>query len=144
MVARLESLRSLRLRSGGPDQSWRTLAVGWLDLVFGLAALALTVGLIIDPRYRDFRVAQFLPVALCMLLRQWAASGPPRPVGTPREEWLLVGVFLLGAVWIPVQEGMVNQAAWAWSALLVLLALPWGLSIVQQGRQQGLDVRRAG
>ena len=143
VVARLESLRSLRLRSGGPDQSWRTLAVGWLDLVFGLAALALTVGLIIDPRYRDFRVAQFLPVALCMLVRQWAASGPPRPVGTPREEWLLVGVFLLGAVWIPVQEGMVNQAAWAWSALLVLLALPWGLSIVQQGRQQGLDVRRA-
>ena len=143
VVARLESLRSLRLRPVGPDQSWRALAVGWLDLMFGLAALALTVGLIIDPRYRDFRVAQFLPVALCMLLRQWAASGPPRPVGTPREEWLLVCVFAVGAVWIPVQEGLVNQAAWAWSATLVLLALPWGLSIIQQRLQQSRAVRRA-
>lgn len=137
VVARLESLRSLRFRPVRPDDSWRALAVGWLDLMFGLAALALTVGLIIDPRYRDFRVAQFLPVALCMLVRLWAASGPPRPVGTPREEWLLVGVFALGAVWIPVQEGLVNQAAWAWSALLALLALSWGLSIARQ--RQAVD-----
>jgi len=129
LVARLEALRSLRLKPLD-----RATAVGLLDLVFALAALALTVGLIIDPRYRDFRVAQFLPVALCMLVRLCAASGPPRAVGTPREEWLLAGVFSLGAVWIPVQEGLVNQAAWAWSATLVLLALPWWLSIRLQRR----------
>ncbi len=140
VIARLESLRALRFRPFD-----RALAVGLLDLVFGLAGLALTVGLIIDPRYRDFRVAQFLPVALCMLLRLLATREAPRPVGSPREEWLLVGVFVLGAVWIPVQEGLVNQAAWAWSATLVLLALPWGLSIYRQGQavRQGLDVRRA-
>ncbi|PKN08711.1 MAG: hypothetical protein CVU73_05545 [Deltaproteobacteria bacterium HGW-Deltaproteobacteria-8] len=139
VIARLEALRSLRFRPSGAEDSWRALVVGWLDLVFGLAALALTVGLIIDPRYRDFRVAQFLPVGLCMLLRLWATHEPPRPVGTPREEWLLVGVFVLGAVWIPVQEGLVNQAAWAWSATLLLLALSWGLSIHRQGqaRRQG-------
>jgi len=139
VIVRLESLRSLRFRPSGAEGSWRALVVGWLDLVFGLAALALTVGLIIDPRYRDFRVAQFLPVGLCMLVRLLATREPPRPVGTPREEWLLVGVFLLGAVWIPVQEGLVNQAAWAWSATLLLLALPWGLSIHRQGqaRRQG-------
>ncbi|MDQ7835418.1 MAG: hypothetical protein RDU24_08555 [Humidesulfovibrio sp.] len=134
VIARLEGLRSLRFRPTGPEESWRTLAVGWLDLIFGLAALALTFGLIVDPRYRDFRVAQFLPVALCMLVRFWATREPPRPVGSPREEWLLTGVFVLGAVWIPIQEGWVNQAAWAWSATLLLLALPWGLSIRRQGQ----------
>ncbi|MDO9083166.1 MAG: hypothetical protein Q7U56_07780, partial [Humidesulfovibrio sp.] len=127
VIVRLEALRALRFRPFD-----RALAVGLLDLVFGLAGLALTVGLIIDPRYRDFRVAQFLPVALCMLVRLLATREAPRPVGSPREEWLLVGVFALGAVWIPVQEGLVNQAAWAWSATLVLLALPWGLSISRQ------------
>jgi len=132
VIVRLEALRALRFRPSCPGESWRALAVGWLDLVFGLAGLALTVGLIIDPRYRDFRVAQFLPVALCMLVRLLATREAPRPVGSPREEWLLVGVFALGAVWIPVQEGLVNQAAWAWSATLVLLALPWGLSISRQ------------
>jgi hypothetical protein len=88
-------------------------------------------------------VAQFLPVALCLLGRMLATRAAPRPVGSPREEWLLVGVFALGAVWIPVQEGLVNPAAWAWSATLVLLALPWGLSIYRQGLavRQGLAAR---
>ncbi|MBU1230476.1 MAG: hypothetical protein KKA55_04995 [Proteobacteria bacterium] len=134
VIARLEALRSLRLRPLD-----RALAVGLLDLVFGLAALALTFGLLVDPRYRDFRVAQFLPVALCMTVRLLATREPPRPVGTPREEWLLVGTFVLGAAVIPVKEGLVNQAAWAWGATLLLLALPWGLSLLRLGRA----VRRA-
>jgi exo-beta-1,3-glucanase (GH17 family) len=139
VLARLEALRTLRVWPFRPKDSWRLRAVGLLDLVFGLAALALTFGLLIDPRYRDFRVAQFLPVALCMIVRQLTTRELPRPVGAPREEWLLTGTFALGAVVIPVQEGLVNPAAWAWSAILVLLALPWGMSILRQ-RQA---VRRA-
>ncbi len=131
VIARLEALRSLRLRPG-PEGSWRAQAIAMLDLVFGLAALALTFGLIVDPRYRDFRVAQFLPVALCMTARWLATRELPRPVGTPREEWLLIGTFLVGAAVIPVKEGLVNPAAWAWSATLVLLALPWGISLYRQ------------
>jgi exo-beta-1,3-glucanase (GH17 family) len=134
VIARLESLRSLRFRPSGPDDSWRSTIIGLLDLVFGLAALALTFGLMVDPRYRDFRVAQFLPVALCMLVRLLATREAPRPVGSPREEWLLAGIFVLGALEIPVQEGLVNMAAWAWSATLLLLALPWALSIYRQGQ----------
>ena len=135
VVARLEAMRSWRswgLRPARPEDSRSACAVGLLDLVFGLAALALTFGLMVDPRYRDFRIAQFLPVGLCMLVRLLATREPPRPVGTPREEWLLAGTFVLGAVVIPVQEGLVNKAAWAWSATLLLLALPWGLSIFRQ------------
>ncbi len=131
VIARLEALRSWRLRPAEGD-TWRAQAIALLDLVFGLAALALTFGLVVDPRYRDFRVAQFLPIALCMTARWLATRELPRPVGTPREEWLLVGTFLFGAAVIPVKEGLVNPAAWAWSATLVLLALPWGISLYRQ------------
>lgn len=143
VIARLESLRSLRLRPG-PGGSWRAQAIALLDLVFGLAALALTFGLLVDPRYRDFRVAQFLPVALCMTARWLATRDLPKPVGTPREEWLLVGTFLLGAAVIPVKEGLVNPAAWAWGATLALLALPWGISLVRQRKAMRLGQEQAG
>lgn len=143
VIARLEALRSLRLRPG-PDSSWRAQAVALLDLVFGLAALALTFGLLVDPRYRDFRVAQFLPVALCMTARWLATRELPRPVGTPREEWLLIGTFLLGAAVIPLKEGLVNPAAWAWGATLALLALPWGISLVRQRKALLLGRQQAG
>lgn len=127
VVARLESLRTFRL-----SFKKRVDVVGLLDLVFGLAALALTFGLLVDPRYRDFRVAQFLPIALCMTLRLLATREPIRPVGSPREEWLLVGTFVVGAVVIPLKETLANPAALAWGATLLLLALPWGLSILRQ------------
>ncbi len=143
VIARLEALRSLRLRPG-PGSSWRAQAIAMLDLIFGLAALALTFGLLVDPRYRDFRVAQFLPVALCMTARWLATCDLPKPVGTPREEWLLIGTFLLGAAVIPVKEGLVNPAAWAWAATLALLALPWGISLIRQRKAMRLGQELAG
>jgi len=127
VIARLESLRSFRLNLKNRAE-W----VGLLDLVFGLAALALTFGLLVDPRYRDFRVAQFLPIALCMTVRLLATRELPRPVGSPREEWLLVGTFMVGAVAIPLKETLANPAALAWGGTLLLLAVPWGLSIWRQ------------
>jgi len=127
VIARLESLRSRRVNLAN-----RAELVGLLDLLFGLAALSLAFGLLVDPRYRDFRVAQFLPVALCLTLRLFATKNPPRPVGSPREEWLFVGGFVVGAVAIPLNEGLVNPAALAWGGTLLLLAVPWGLSILRQ------------
>lgn len=127
VIARLEALRSFRLNLRS-----RVDLVGLLDLVFGLAALALTFGLIVDPRYRDFRVAQFLPIALCMTVRLLATRELPRPVGSPREEWLLVGTFAVGAVVIPIKETLANPAALAWGGTLLLLAVPWALSLLRQ------------
>lgn len=129
VIARLESVRSLRVNLKN-----RTELVGLLDLFFALAALSQTVGLIIDPRYRDFRVAQFLPIALCLLLRLLANRGLPRPVGTPREEWLFAASFVVGAVVIPLKEGLQNPAALAWGGTLLLLAAPWLLSIFRLRR----------
>lgn len=127
VIARLEALRTFRL-----NLKSRVGLIGLLDLVFGLAALALTFGLLVDPRYRDFRVAQFLPIALIMTVRLLATRELPRPVGSPREEWLLVGTFVAGAVIIPLKETLANPAALAWGGTLLLLAVPWGLSILRQ------------
>jgi glucan 1,3-beta-glucosidase len=129
VIARLEALRSRRLTLKS-----RASLVGLLDLLFALAALSQTFGLIIDPRYRDFRVAQFLPIALCLTLRLLATRGLPRPVGSPREEWLFTLSFIAGAVVIPLKEGLANPAALAWGGTLLLLAAPWGLSILRQRR----------
>jgi len=127
VVARLEALRSRRL-----DLRDRTQAVALLDLVFALAALALTFALIVDPRFRDFHVAQFLPIALCMTARWVATRELPRPVGTPREEWLIIGTLVTGAIVIPIKEGLVNPDAMSWGGTLLLLAVPWALSILRQ------------
>lgn len=127
IIARLEALRSFRLNLKN-----RVDLVGLLDLMFGLAALALTFGLIVDPRYRDFRVAQLLPIALCMTVRLLAARELPRPVGSPREERLLVGAFVVGAVVIPLKETLDNSTALAWGGTLLLLAVPWALSLLRQ------------
>ncbi|SNS14178.1 Exo-beta-1,3-glucanase, GH17 family [Humidesulfovibrio mexicanus] len=129
VIARLEALRSFRLNLRDPVS-----LIGLLDLVFGLAALALTFGLLVDPRYRDFRTEQFLPVAVFMLLRALATREAPRPMGSPREEWLLAGTFLVGAVAIPLMESLTNTAALAWGGTLLLLAAPWALSILRQRR----------
>ncbi len=129
VIARLEALRSFRLNLRDP-----VCLIGLLDLVFGLAALALTFGLLVDARYRDFRTEQFLPVAVFMLLRALATREAPRPMGSPREEWLLTGTFLVGAVAIPLMEGLANTAALAWGGTLLLLATPWALSILRQRR----------
>jgi exo-beta-1,3-glucanase (GH17 family) len=129
VVARLEDLRARRL-----PLSTRAGLIALLDLVFGLAALSFTFGLVIDARYRDFRVAQLLPVALCLLLRLFAMQRPPRPVGSPREEWIFALCFPAGAVATVVLEGGANLSAYAWGATLLALALPWAITIRRLGK----------
>ncbi|OIO05708.1 MAG: hypothetical protein AUJ49_00980 [Desulfovibrionaceae bacterium CG1_02_65_16] len=128
VIARLEALRS---RRSGFFKS-RDGLVSVLDLAFAIAALSQAFGLIVDPRYRDFRVAQFLPVALCLGLRLLATRQPQRPVGSPREEWLFAAAFAIAAVAIPLLETLQNPAALAWGGTLLLLAAPWALSIARQ------------
>jgi len=139
VIARLEALRGRRLNLRN-----RVQALATLDLVFAVAAMALTFGMIVDARYRDFRVAQMLPVGLCMTARWLATRASSRPVGTPREEWLIVIALVVGGAVIPFTEGLVNPAAWAWCAAMMLCALPWGISLVRLRRAVRLYVVKNG
>ncbi len=38
----------------------------------------------------------------------------------------------MGAVVIPLRETLANPAALAWGGALLLLAVPWGLSLLRQ------------
>jgi len=44
----------------------------------------------------------------------------------------LIGAFVVGAVVIPLKETLDNPAALAWGGTLLLLAVPWALSLLRQ------------
>jgi hypothetical protein len=46
-----------------------------------------------------------------------------------REEALLTALLLLGGLGVLIREGPRNTQAIGWAAVLVLLALPWGLKL---------------
>jgi exo-beta-1,3-glucanase (GH17 family) len=85
------------------------LALGILVIVLALLSLQAALGLVFDPRYRDFPFAPLTAAAFPLLfLVDWKL--PPRP---PTAE-LVMAVTLLGAaVYIICNEGLANwQACW--------------------------------
>jgi hypothetical protein len=111
----------------GPTLGERML--GLLQFGFVVAAAVATVALVVDPRYRDFPSEAFLLPALgfaaLALFRDRTA-----PAGTGlREEALLTALLLLGGLGVLIREGPHNTQAVGWAAVLVLLALPWGLKL---------------
>ena len=123
-----EALNLLRGRpQPGPALGERML--GLLQFCFVVAAGAITVALLFDPRYRDFpSEAFFLPAfgfaALALLGPMPGTSGSEH-----REEIVLIALLLGGAVGVLLREGAQNLEALGWSAVLVLLALPWSLAL---------------
>jgi len=99
-----------------------------LDLLRILAvagALAASLALLFDPRYRDFPIAAFALPAIGLALeasfrRDWLQGRTDRC-----EEAIFAALLLVSAVGILIQEGLANCAALAWVALVLLLALPW-------------------
>ena len=83
----------------------------------GVAALALALALVFDPRYRDFPVAPFAAIAAAALVV---------PVRTGRhdharaERWLGI-MIMLCAVTIVLREGIENAQALLFAAALVIL-----------------------
>ena len=105
-------------------------------LVLAMAAVAV-IGMLFDARYRDFSASLFLAPAVgfaLLALRQGMMDRLPRG---PEDRWLAV-VVALGAVVAAAREGLHNDDAWAWAAVLVLLSLPL---IVLPGRRSGGPVR---
>jgi exo-beta-1,3-glucanase (GH17 family) len=96
------------------------------DIVTGLLIVAVTVlaiqvalGLVFDPRYRDFTyaplTAAIVPVAVLALFSRWNAAGP--------AETIAACVLLLSAIYIVFNEGFANWQSLWFCALLTVLAL---------------------
>ena len=114
------SLRAVLDRIARP---WRAtepgFGLGLLQAIAMTAALALSLALAVDPRYRDFPIAAFVIPAIGFVLLRAAAA----PDGV-EERWL-GRVLALAAIAIGVREGPSNWEALGWCATMLALAWPW-------------------
>ncbi len=103
---------------------WVPVVLGWIWILLGVMALQAALGLVFDPRYRDFpnpsltmAVVSFLVVSL-VCYRQPGRRCP--------AETLAAGVLALSAVYIVFNESFANwQAVWFCAVLLTLAFIQW-------------------
>jgi glucan 1,3-beta-glucosidase len=95
------------------------LLLGVMLIVISVLALQLALGLVFDPRYRDFPFAQLTAAAVPYLA---VALLRPRMAGAAgTAETLFAWALVACAAYIAVNEGIANwQALWCCAALLAL------------------------
>lgn len=100
---------------------WLTL----LQLMSTLGASVVSLGLAFDARYRDFPSLAFAVPALAHLLL--LVTGRDRLVtdSDRREEALLSLILVAASLAVPAIEGLQNARALIWTAMALLIALPW-------------------
>jgi len=93
------------------------LALGVLLIVLALLALPAALGLVFDPRYRDFPFAPLTGAAIPLLfLAKWKLR-----TKAPAAERVMAAALVLSAIYIVVNEGFANwQACWFGAALSAL------------------------
>jgi exo-beta-1,3-glucanase (GH17 family) len=106
------------------------LALGGLLIATTLLAVLTALGLVFDPRYKDFPFAPLTAAAVPFVLHTLTM---PRPVGARGTSELLAAALLaLSALYIVFDEGFANwQALWLCAALLALAVT---LAQVRDGR----------
>lgn len=100
----------------------RPLLLAFLQGGAVVGALAVSLGLVFDPRYRDFPVAAFFTPALTFA---WLSLAGRPARDDAREEALLGTLLFLAGLVVAVREGPLNLVAFGWMAVAVLLAAPW-------------------
>jgi exo-beta-1,3-glucanase (GH17 family) len=97
------------------------VVLAWLLAATLVTAIHVALGLVFDPRYKDFPFAALLgPVVAFAVLAFAGSKGSPRPGGAE----ITAAIVLLGsALFIIVNEGIANWQALALAGLLLLLAL---------------------
>ncbi len=98
-----------------------TLILAGLLVVTVVAAMLSGLGLVFDPRYKDFPFASLTgPVVALAILAFTGSNGPPHP-GV--AEMVAAVILLSAALFIIVNEGIANWQALWFSGLLIVLAL---------------------
>lgn len=119
-------LDPLFLRAAEPLE--RVLA-GML-MLSAMAGMALALGLVFDPRYRDFHFASLTGPAVALLI-----ASEVSPAGLKRRgvaEWIAGSVLAASAIYISFNETPLNwQAQWFAALLLILAAACWRLRAAQ-------------
>jgi len=106
---------------GGRPTGWAPLALGWSRLVLCVLAMEIGLGLIFDPRYRDFPFAPVTAAAVPFVVLALLAE--QRSFRAPAAEMIASVVLGGSAIYVAIHEGFANwQALW----LAVVLA---GLSL---------------
>jgi hypothetical protein len=94
-----------------------TLLLAVLLIVLALLAVQAALGLVFDPRYRDFPFAPLTGAAIPLLLLLPSARLRPK---APAAESAMAATLAASAVYIAFNEGFANwQALWFSAALLV-------------------------
>lgn len=118
----LAALRT-RVRPAGPPL---VVAASAIRLALAIAAGALTLALVFEPRYRDFPVALYAGPALALLAQALVAAraqaGRDRAGAGRGEEHLLAGLLAVGGLVVAVREGALNFQALGWTATVMALA----------------------
>jgi glucan 1,3-beta-glucosidase len=93
------------------------LAAGMLLVLLALLAVAAALGLVFDPRYRDFPFTPLTGAAVPLLfLARWRL----RPKA-PAAELVMAATLVLAAIYVIANEGLANwQACWCGAALILL------------------------
>ncbi len=108
-------------RSNGPSIAWPALCLGFAAVVVSVLAIEIALGLVFDPRYRDFPysplTAAIVPIVLVALIA-------PVSGGDRRAERLAGGTLVLSAIYIAFNESFVNwQSLWLCALILALGAI---------------------
>lgn len=100
---------------------WTTPVLTLLFVATVVASLQVALGLVFDPRYKDFPVASLTaPVVALFILAFMRGNGPLRP--GPAE--IAAGLLLAGSsAFIVVNEGVANWEAGWLAVLLIVMAL---------------------
>jgi exo-beta-1,3-glucanase (GH17 family) len=117
--ARTPSFAEILGRSAKQPRDPLVLALGVLKIALALLAVQAALGLVFDPRYRDFPFAPLAGAALPLLLVGGWRWRPQVPVA----ETVMAATLAASALYVVVNERIVNwQAVW-FAAGLVVLAL---------------------
>jgi exo-beta-1,3-glucanase (GH17 family) len=100
-----------------PPRSRLEQAIGMLLIVLALLAVPAALGLVFDPRYRDFPFAPLIGAAMPLLfLAKWKLHAK-----VPTAELVMAATLMLSAIYIVLNEGVANwQACWFGAGLIAL------------------------